>query len=193
MTFIRHAQGEHTVSPPDSLQTIDPALTDYGFWQAARLTDQVKAGPADLLVVSPMRRTLQTASLWSSNARCAKYVHPAVGPRMFPVLDESRAFKCDTPLPVETIQRDFPEFQILTDTGITWHKGINAIPDEAFESIADSFIAWCKSFNKQRVFIVSHDGTITSYRRYLGEIGVTRNDFLGETGWYTLNISCREN
>lgn len=50
-----------------------------------------------------------------------------------------------------------------------------------FEQTATESIQWCVSLRIPRILIVSHDGTITAYRQYLGE-KVTRQDFLGETG-----------
>ncbi|GIN59967.1 hypothetical protein J8TS2_42860 [Lederbergia ruris] len=35
--FFRHAQGQHVMNPPESLQMTDPYLTEVGVWQAEKL------------------------------------------------------------------------------------------------------------------------------------------------------------
>ncbi|MGC4379413.1 hypothetical protein WD019_21270 [Fictibacillus sp. Mic-4] len=47
---------------------------------------------------------------------------------------------------------------------------------------------WCKKFNKERIFIVTHDGTITAYRQFLMGEQLTRDDFLEETGWIKITV-----
>ncbi|MGN7166962.1 hypothetical protein ACTHSJ_13980 [Paenibacillus cellulositrophicus] len=64
-----------------------------------------------------------------------------------------------------------------------WEEGINRIGQEAFETYGKQLLDWCKA-QAERVIIISHDGTITSYRMLLGEQGLTRKDFLGEAGVY---------
>ncbi|MFS0613305.1 hypothetical protein [Lederbergia ruris] len=35
--FFRHAQGQHVMNSPESLQMTDPYLTEVGVWQAEKL------------------------------------------------------------------------------------------------------------------------------------------------------------
>ncbi|WP_179866055.1 hypothetical protein [Bacillus wiedmannii] len=41
---------------------------------------------------------------------------------------------------------------------------------------------------RKKIFIVSHDGTITAYREILTKQKLTIEDFLGETGWIRINV-----
>lgn len=107
---------------------------------------------------------------------------------MFPLLPASRALPCDTPLPKEDIQSQSIHIPIMESNLTSWNIGINAIEESLFEQMANEFIDWCRKQNKQKIYIVSHDGTITSYRKFLGEASITRNEFLGETRSYEVSI-----
>lgn len=186
--FIRHGQGEHTLNPPESLQIVDPLLTANGIDQSSRLNDRFQITADDIIIASPTRRTIQTALHWDHGRKSQFIIHNAVGPRMFPLLPAFRALPCDTPLPKEDIQSEYIHIPIIESNLTSWNIGINAIEESLFEQIANEFIYWCREQNKQKIYIVSHDGTITSYRKFLGESSITRNEFLGETGSYALKL-----
>ncbi|KAI1819013.1 phosphoglycerate mutase-like protein [Xylaria intraflava] len=63
LILIRHAQAEHNVAQDYSLH--DPGITELGRQQCAELRDSLIADSlaqqAELIITSPMRRTLQTA------------------------------------------------------------------------------------------------------------------------------------
>lgn len=66
-------------------------------------------------------------------------------------------------------------------------KGLTRLGQDIFEGYAKRLIEWIgERYN--RVFVISHDGTITNYRILLGEKGLTREDFLGEAGVYRLKL-----
>ncbi|MBP1917148.1 broad specificity phosphatase PhoE [Lederbergia galactosidilyticus] len=181
--FFRHAQGQHVLRPPQSLQMLDPSLTEIGEAQADWLQKTFPVSTDDLFIISPLRRTIQTALIWTNDVHCQKIVHPFIGPRMFPLLSAESAYGCDQILKIETIKKEFPQLEMANIEEIHWQTGINTIPQDTFIDLAKQFITWCKSLNKDRIFIVSHDGTITAYRQYLGE-AVTRDHFLGDIGWH---------
>lgn len=185
--FVRHAQGEHILNPPDSLQLPNAGLTEVGRKQSLELKDKLSLTSRDFIVISPTRRTIETALIWSQGTGCKCIVHQAVGPRMFPLLPASQAWACDRPLPMSRIA-DHYALEVITTTFSDWEEGINAVSQEVFEQTAARFLEWCTSFGLSRIHILSHDGTITAYRQYLGENGVTRQDFLGETGSYLLQV-----
>lgn len=133
------------------------------------------------MIISPLRRTIETALNWTRGVNCRRIIHPSVGPRMFPLLSEDKAYGCDQPLSTEIIKKEFPQLEIEDVKQMNWKKGINSISNEGFSELAQQFIAWCKGMNKEKIYIISHDGTITSYRQYLGE-NVTRDHFLDDTG-----------
>lgn len=182
--FIRHAEGKHTLDLPRSLYFHDPALTELGKQQANELRRQFDLRLDDLLIVSPTRRTLQTASILSEGVKCNMLVHPYVGPRVFPLKQGGQTLPCDQLLDINVIKSDFLGGSILREKDDQiWRTGINMIPEEAFNLIAREFLDWCESQGKERVIIVTHDGTITAYRQFMRQEQLSRSDFLPDAGW----------
>jgi broad specificity phosphatase PhoE len=72
LIFIRHGQGEHTLDLPVSLQVADLRLTKDGISQEESLQTQFILTEKDILVISPIRRTLETAIIWSKDINCKK-------------------------------------------------------------------------------------------------------------------------
>lgn len=141
LIFIRHGQGEHTLNLPTSLQNPDPALTKDGTIKAKSLRNQFPLSEKDVLIISPIRRTLQTALIWSEGINCRKIVSPLVSPRMFPQNPEWNPLPCDGILTKEMIKDEFPGFVIDEDLPINlWIKGINTLPEYEFNSLADNFL-----------------------------------------------------
>ncbi|MGA9287596.1 MAG: histidine phosphatase family protein [Anaerobacillus sp.] len=182
--FIRHGQGEHTVDLPESLQLRDPDLTREGVSQAKSLQTQFPLTERDIVVISPLRRTLQTASIWSQDITCRKIVSPLVSPRMFPQNPEWSTLPCDRILNKEVIKEEYPTFTI--EEGYPeelWTSGINTMPEQELTKLAQSFLEWCRKQHAEQIYVVSHDGTITSYRQFISGENLTRKDFPKETGW----------
>ncbi|KAI0161132.1 histidine phosphatase superfamily [Hypoxylon sp. FL1284] len=129
--LTRHAQAEHNVDLDYSIP--DAPLTPLGKKQAASLARQIPAlqQEVELVVSSPLRRTLQTTTLgWG----------PAVsrlgGPQtvvLLPAAQECNALPCDTGSPREALAAD-PEFAVfdLAPLAPDWtsKRGFYA-PDEA--------------------------------------------------------------
>ena len=91
--FIRHGRSEHLVDYPHRLNTLHPGLTDEGKDQAARLKEQLRIDPNDAMLVSPTKRTTETALILRENSNFI--VTPLVGPRMFPLDPGLPALTCD--------------------------------------------------------------------------------------------------
>ncbi|MFS0688997.1 histidine phosphatase family protein [Sporosarcina sp. 179-K 8C2 HS] len=189
LIFIRHGQGEHTLDLPRSLQHRDPSLTSLGIEQARKLKAQFQLIEEDVIFISPIRRTLETATIFSEDVNCRKIVSPLVSPRMFPILPYKKTLPCDKILSLERIKNEFPTFDLdLESSAELWSNGINTMAEQTFEDLARSFIRRCKKLNNERVYIISHDGTITSYRQIITGNVLSREDFPGETGWF--QFSC---
>ncbi|WP_371069272.1 histidine phosphatase family protein [Sediminibacillus sp. JSM 1682029] len=188
LVFIRHGQEEHTLFPPESLHITDPGLTEAGRLQAISLQKQFPLSETDLIISSPLRRTLQTAQIWSEGTCCEKVVSPLVSPRMFPQNPEWAALPCDNLLPKEKVKEEFNDFFIEEQFGEWWSKGINKSSEQVFASIAKRFLNRCKQTGKERIYIISHDGTITSYRQYMTGRKLSRNDFPKEIGDLKINF-----
>lgn len=177
ITFIRHGQGEHTLSLPESLQL-------EGEEQARSLSSLFNVTKDDLMVVSPVRRTLQTALLVAGDSGCKRIVHSLVSPRMFPQKQGAKTLPCDQMLDQETIGNEFPKFEVISGMHRDmWTLGINVLPVDEFERWSDVFLKWLEEQEAQRVYVVSHDGTITAYRERLRGETLSRADFLKDGGW----------
>ncbi|WP_328822948.1 histidine phosphatase family protein [Planococcus soli] len=189
MIFIRHGQGEHTVNLPDSLHLTNPSLTLKGISQTEKLRTSLPLNAKDVLIVSPTLRTLQTASIWSAGIACQKIIHPLAGPRIFPARSNAATLPCDRLLDLDRLQSEFQNFTFAPDmSSCFWPEGINTLSEDGFSQLAEKFIGFCRSFECRKVYIVTHDGTITSYRQKILNQKLTREDFLGETEWIQLVV-----
>ncbi|UOQ42602.1 histidine phosphatase family protein [Halobacillus salinarum] len=86
LNLVRHGEGEHTSNVPASLHKKDPHLTSAGKKEAEKLRHLYSLEEGDLLLASPLTRTLETASIWTKGSDCRRVTTPLVGPRMFPQL-----------------------------------------------------------------------------------------------------------
>ncbi|KAJ4344401.1 uncharacterized protein N0V89_012143 [Didymosphaeria variabile] len=108
LLLIRHAQALHNVANDWSFH--DPPLSGLGEQQCKELQESLKnsdIGPrVELIVVSSMRRTLQTASIgleWLIKEKAIK-VLPDAG------WQENCDKPCDTGSPISTMAKEFPDF-----------------------------------------------------------------------------------
>lgn len=189
LIFIRHGEGEHTLNLPASLQKRNPSLTKKGRDQANKLKERLPLTTQDIVFISPLVRTLETAMLWTDGVDCQKIVTPYVSPRMFPHLTNKQTLPCDLMMEKEKILDIFPVFELDDNPPASlWENGFNTVIDSEFTRQAEEFLANCRHLKKEKIYIVSHDGTITSYRQLILGRPLSRDDFPKETGWF--QISC---
>lgn len=188
LIFIRHGQGIHNTDVPDRLNIENPRLTEKGKAQVNNLKSQFSFNEDDLFIVSPTIRTIETATILTSDMTASHtYISPLVGPRMFPfpAYPELFILRCDMNYPLDDIVSQHSEFLLLNNDDIgLWLNGINTMTKDKFTFLAQRMIDWIRNSGSSRNFIITHDGTITCYRELLGESGLTRDDFVGEAGWY---------
>lgn len=184
IVFIRHAQGEHTLRAPASLDTVHPPLTSLGRSQAESLRERLQPGPKDLVVASPTLRTLQTAAIVAEGREADVFVSPWIGPRMFPLRPELHTLLCDYIMSAKSVKKQFPGFHVVHDHywGLT-NEGINRMEQPLFESVADQFLSWAAKRKPSRLLAISHDGTITHYRERLTGETYSRDHFLGDAAF----------
>ncbi|MBM6383019.1 MAG: histidine phosphatase family protein [Paenibacillus sp.] len=183
ITFIRHGHGEHLIDYPNQLNELHPGLTELGKSQVTKLSKQMKIDPHDVILVSPTRRTIETALLLTAEEHLT--ICPLVGPRMFPQDPEFVPFICDQIYSKEELDTQFPGLSVL-DFGLEcWNEGVNRMDEHQFDVLAKGLLQWGRE-QDGNTYIISHDGTITNYRMLLGEKGLSRKDFLGEAGKYTI-------
>lgn len=185
LIFIRHGHGDHLLDYPNRLDTMHPCLTDYGKMQISNLRSQLSFNSDDLVLVSPTKRTIESALLLTGSTSFT--ICPLVGPRMFPQNPELPFLKCDYIYTREEISSLYKNITILDLHLECWGEGINRIKQSTFEDYAWKLLNWIQGRYK-KVFIISHDGTITNYRVLLGEKELSRNDFLGEAAVYKMNL-----
>ncbi|KAI1170992.1 histidine phosphatase superfamily [Nemania sp. FL0916] len=105
LILIRHAQAEHNSTQDYSLR--DPGLTELGWKQCAELRKGLMEDPlaqqAELIVVSPMRRTIQTA-LATVDWLAEKGVKLQADAHW----QENTAKPCDVGSAVATVADEFP-------------------------------------------------------------------------------------
>jgi broad specificity phosphatase PhoE len=189
IVFIRHAQGQHTLHPPASLDMIHPSLTPLGRKQAADLRNRLEPTTADLVVASPTIRTLQTASILTEHSGIEVFVSPWVGPRMFPLRMEQHTLLCDYIMSVKSVKKQFPGCTMVHNHywGLS-NEGINRMAPELFESVTDQLLSWAASRRAARILVISHDGTITHYRERLTGETLRREHFLGDAAYMALTV-----
>jgi hypothetical protein len=150
-----------------------------------QIRDEIKINPDDLVLVSPTKRTIETATIMKNGMDFI--ISPFVGPRMFPQNPELPFLACDHILSIAEITNLYGHTDILDFNFDCWKVGINRIEQNVFEGYAKQLLDWIGE-NDQKIFIISHGGTITNYRILLGEKGLTRKDFLGEAGVYRMTL-----
>ncbi|WP_127529448.1 histidine phosphatase family protein [Paenibacillus kobensis] len=183
--FIRHGHGEHLLNYPSQLNTVHPSLTEYGKHQVTLLRRTIHIQADDLVLVSPTRRTIETAAMLTEGMKFI--ITPFVGPRMFPQSPELPTLTCDHILTKKEITNQYEDVSIIDFDIDCWTEGINRIEQDIFEQYANQLLDWIGDRYK-RIVVISHDGTITNYRILLGEEGLTREDFLGEAGVYRMIV-----
>ncbi|KAH6629771.1 histidine phosphatase superfamily [Boeremia exigua] len=107
LILIRHAQALHNATSDWSIH--DPPLTDLGRQQSAELHESLKANDlankTDLIVVSPMRRTLETMTIgldWLIKKGVP--VHPDAN------WHENADKPCDTGNTMDVIGKEYPQY-----------------------------------------------------------------------------------
>jgi len=183
--FIRHGHGEHLNDYPHCLNTVHPGLTACGEQQVIELSKKLEINDEDLVIVSPTKRTIETAKILKGNTKFI--ISPLVGPRMFPQCKELPVFTCDQIYLKSELSSTYSGFDIVDFNFNCWETGINTINERQFEDYAKQLINWIKTKNR-KIYIISHDGTITHYRLLLGEKNLTRHNFLGEAGHYCMSV-----
>jgi broad specificity phosphatase PhoE len=193
LIFIRHGQGEHNLDVPDRLSIPHPKLTERGRTQVGELLRRVSFSQEDIMIVSPTRRTIETSMILAQHTPDMKrYINPAIGPRMFPQNPEWMTFICDSTMSMESIETNHAGYELMNRHNRSlWIEGINTVEVSVFNKLGLEMINWIKTQHTERAFLITHDGTINSYRQLLGEERLTRSDFLGEAGMYRVERQWR--
>jgi broad specificity phosphatase PhoE len=152
--LVRHGEGlwnTHFHASRIDAAIPDPGLTATGRRQAATAAERLRRHPVDRLVVSPYRRTLETALIIAERLGLDISVDPLVRERC--------AFSCDQGSPASTLAKLWPAIDFSELDEIWWGRRIEsqASLNERVRRFASAMLA---TADWRRVAVVSHWGFI---------------------------------
>ncbi|CAM1501140.1 Fc.00g103020.m01.CDS01 [Cosmosporella sp. VM-42] len=153
ITILRHGQSLHNVDR--SYKIPDPQLTDLGMQQAAVLRGKLALQP-DLIVISPMTRTIQTSLIAFPNALSAEGKVPV---QIWPDLREAHDSICCKGVDREVLSAQFPQFD-LDECHEKWdyeahsHGGAMIRAERVRQRLKEL------SSSYRNIYVVSHRGFI---------------------------------
>lgn len=175
--FVRHAEGFHNISIFNH-GLRDPLLTPYGKEQCAHLA---KTFPhlqdIDLVVASPLKRTIYTALLSFGDAIDKKNMTIIA----LPEIQETSNLPCDTGSSREDIAKEFEGVRLdLSRVPDDWTSktGKWAPHSDALEERCKLARKWLRSRPERNIVVVTHGGVL----HYLTEDWSDSDRFTG-TGW----------
>jgi broad specificity phosphatase PhoE len=161
--FVRHAEGYHNVAgreDPDQYlreDLQDAVLTENGVSQCQLLQEvyQNRFKGAELIVVSPMNRTLQTASYVFSH-----FEDKVPWIALECIREQTGLRPCDRRSHISTYKEKYPFVSydsIPTDRDLLYEKyGSRREPVEEVINRGREFIGWLKSRKEKEIIVVSH-------------------------------------
>ncbi len=152
--FIRHGQAVHNVlihekKYDEARNTRDPELTPTGVEQAKQVQYVLSDYPVDRVVVSPLARTMNTASIIFSG-------HAAPMVVMSDLIEYCHDLSCrgsDRSI----LEERFPNVQ-LGELSEQWHESYIDESSRHFHSRVDRFKSWLYRQDAKRMAVVSHGG-----------------------------------
>ena len=161
ISYIRHFEALHNL-PPSNYQLLDPALSPHGQSQAAGTIEALKTIPKiDLIVCSPLTRTLQTYLLLS-DADDRRDI-PLI---LHPDLQEKCSEPCDVGRPVAELKREFPslvkELNVFEETfgDEEWRDKLTPSSRYSPSRIAErakSILRWLLDRPEEHLLVISHN------------------------------------
>jgi glucosyl-3-phosphoglycerate phosphatase len=156
--FIRHAQSLHNAQArpggPDPMLR-DAALTELGHRQAAALGAMLGAAPeVELIVISPLTRTIQTAMHAFAGAAAPRIIHDLPREHLDNFCDVGRS-------PAE-LARDFPDLRFDHLPDPWWHVDPQSSapyekePEPVLMARVEAFAAWLKARPETTIAVVGH-------------------------------------
>ncbi|KAL1960115.1 hypothetical protein VTO42DRAFT_287 [Malbranchea cinnamomea] len=177
---VRHAQGYHNLTPANHV-IHDPLLTPHGETQCKNLLANFPYhDDVDLVVASPLRRTLYTALLAFEKPIREKGLKVIA----LPDLQETSDVPCDlgsdlAALETEVREKDLPvDLSLVTEGWNDKSKGRYAPTTPAIAARAREARRWLKARPEKNIVVVSHGG----YLHYFTEDWQDSTLYEG-TGW----------
>lgn len=154
--FIRHGEARHNVDP-EAWKERDPPLTARGEAQASQLRHHpllVGLRRPLIVVVSPLRRTLQTATLGFTGQE------EAAGPCRFVAnsdLQETTFYPCDLGRPQSDLAGEFAEVDFSGLDGEAWVEKEAPKHHDRWVRL-QRFAGWCAAHPAEELVAVTHQG-----------------------------------
>ncbi|KAL4873066.1 hypothetical protein BDV12DRAFT_116277 [Aspergillus spectabilis] len=178
---VRHAQGEHNLCTANHVIP-DPLLTDLGNEQCTQLRDSFpRHDKIDLIVASPLRRTIYTAL---QSFEPVFKANPNLKLILLPDIQETSDVPCDTGSDPEVLQKEIEEKGLPVDASLVvdgWNVksgGRYAPTNAAIGERARTARRWLKARPEKEIVMVSHGGVL----HYFTEDWENSSQFQG-TGW----------
>lgn len=158
---VRHAQGFHNLSVVNHAMH-DPLLTDLGKEQCKKLSqDFPYMSNVDLVVASPLKRTIYTALLSFPQPIESKHLQVIT----MSELQETSDLPCDTGSDVAEVEREFrgkpvDMSSLRTEEGATWNskEGRWAPHAAAIQARARDARQWLSKRPEKDIVVVTHGG-----------------------------------
>ncbi|KAM0204748.1 hypothetical protein ACHAQI_009922 [Fusarium lateritium] len=178
---VRHGQGVHNLSHANH-HLPDPELTPLGEEQARNLCDRYpKLANVQLIVSSPLRRTLQTALLAFPSK-----LEGGLQVLALPEMQEASNLICDTGRDLADVKADFEQLPVNFDVVETgWH-----IKEDKWAPVASSLLKraqvarkWLSERPEAEIVVITHatDWTNAEVRSFTFTSDKDGNPALSET------------
>lgn len=154
MIFVRHGQSEFNVAFGLTRQDPgieDPGITAIGARQIAITRDFLADHPIKTLVVSPYRRTLQTARILREAL--------AVNVEIEPLVREHKHFSCDIGTPASRLNHQWPDFN-FQDLPEQWWPEAHETDDLVRQRAQEFLSKYQDRADWAQIAVVSHWGFI---------------------------------
>ncbi|CAF1129782.1 unnamed protein product [Adineta steineri] len=157
--YMRHFEALHNIEPYN-FKLPDPELSPVGQTQSNAAIEIIKKIPSiDLIVCSPLTRTLQTYLLVFNDRRTVPLI-------IHPDLQEVCTEPCDMGSPLNDLKTKFPnlsnEFNTFEQTfgDIEWLNKIhpdNIYSPQQIEQRSKRFLDWLMNRSEKHIFVISHN------------------------------------
>lgn len=177
--YIRHFEALHNVRPYN-YQLADPVLSPLGQSQAVETIEALKdIASIDLIVCSPLTRTLQTYLLLTDDEQRRQI--PLI---IHPDLQEKCSEPCDNGRPIVELKRDFPSLinplTVFEETfgDEEWRDKVN--PSSRYsptrvEERARAMLRWLLDRPEEHLLVISHNLMLKVLFQLHGETVELRN------------------
>ena len=166
--LMRHGEGEHNAACDakssedfyESEEYADAPLTQAGEQQARDAAKGLKGAAVQLVVASPLTRTLQTVS---HILEALGWEDAAVQPKLV-ALEACRegmtygVHPCNRRRPISVVRQEFPDFdfsEIADDPDVIWDPAA-AESDDALDARVTAFLEWLAEREEEVVLVSTH-------------------------------------